>query len=312
MKKRSKIIINGKKDDTTSQKIIIKACLAGVLLILLIWLVYCTISIRIANKNLVNDMSFISKLNTKTVFSIDKIYLYSSANAIENKERRAVWNLNLYQFTDMAIYINNRSDEELTYENSIKELYIDDIKINGSQIGEASLYYKNINDFGKSIYSTLENKLTNEERSEQQGDNPENQATQIDYDKDKIKDKLTYTILNSGDIDYTKPQIYTDCTNPITLEYVNNKIKENHIISDITTDVTYDGNLLRKSGVILNQIQNSVSFKITIKNYYDQEFVSNVYIDIPLEDTVTGDTIYNGKIIKKIEKDNITKFFRIK
>ena len=312
MKKRSKIIINGKKDDITSQKIIIKACLSGVLLIFLIWLIYFTISIRIANKNFISDMSSISKLNTKTVFSIDKIYLYSSANAIENKERRAVWNLNLYQFTDMAFYINNRSNEELTYENSVKELYIDDIKINGSEIGEASLYYKNINDFGKSIYSTLENSLTNEERSNEQEQNQENQTPQIDYDKDKIKDKLQYTILNNGDVDYTKPQIYTDCSNPITFEYVNNKIKENHIISDITTDVTYDGNLLRKSGVILNQIQNSVSFRITIKNYYDQEFVANVYVDIPLEDTVTGDTIYNGKIIKKIENENIAKFLRIK
>jgi hypothetical protein len=54
-----------------------------------------------------------------------------------------------------------------------------------------------------------------------------------------------------------------------------------------------------------------VSFNINIINNYDQKFVANVYIDIPLEDTTTGDNIYKGKFVKKLENTNLIRFFRL-
>ena len=83
-------------------------------------------------------------------------------------------------------------------------------------------------------------------------------------------------------------------------------------MSDISSDVIYDGSLLRKCGVVLSDISSYVSFNINIVNNYNQKFVANVYIEIPLEDTVTGDSIYNGRFVKKIEGTNLIKFFRIK
>ena len=128
----------------------------------------------------------------------------------------------------------------------------------------------------------------------------------------KLTDRLDYSVLNDGDVDYSKPQIYADASNPISFEYINSDIKKNQILSDISSDVTYDGSLLRRGSVVISDISSHISFNINIVNNYNQKFVANVYIDIPLEDTVTGDTIYNGKFVKKIESENYIKFFRIK
>lgn len=300
MRKKTTVIVNGNEKYNVKRKLI----LTIVLLIVLILMLFSTISIRIMNKKMAEDRSNIYKLNARTIFSIDKIYLYSSASATKNTEHRAVWNINPYQFTDIAIYINNRKEEYFNYENTIKELYIDNVKFSGPEIGTPSLYYKNVNDFGKSIHTVNENNMTNEEKSI--GD------TDIDNtEKDKITDKLEFEILNDGDLDYSKPQIYTDCSHPITLEFIND-IKKNHIISDLNSDIIYNGELLRKTGVILGDIKCSVSFRVTLINNYDQEFIANVYFEIPLEDTITGDTIYNGKFVKTIEEDNMFKFLRIK
>jgi hypothetical protein len=53
-------------------------------------------------------------------------------------------------------------------------------------------------------------------------------------------------------------------------------------------------------------------FNITIINNYDQEFVATISLKIPLEDDFTGETIYDGKLIKVIEDNTSYKFFRIK
>ena len=53
-----------------------------------------------------------------------------------------------------------------------------------------------------------------------------------------------------------------------------------------------------------------LSFKVTITNNYNQEFVATVYIDIPLEDKASDTTIYDGKVIKEIKNTNLVKFVR--
>ena len=333
------IVISGKKTYNLKRKLFIVI----VLFLIDALLLRHIIMVKIANDKFAQQASNFYKLNAQPVFSIDKIYMYSSANAIENKETRPVWNLNIYQYTDIALYINNRSNDKLTYENSIKSLYIDKIKYNEVKKGTPSLYYKNINDFGKSIFTkSFEDNSTTMERT-QQGENTQNienneqnnedenmeqeeiqQPQQQEQDitairkqiiqnveREKITDKIEFAILNDGDIDYSKPQLYTDCSNPITLEYVNNNIKENHIISDITNDIIYDGNILRRSGVVLSDISCTISFNVNLINYYDQRFVANVYIEIPLEDTNTGDNIYKGNFTKVIEGTNHIKFFRL-
>ena len=289
MKRKNKntIVLSRKKKMNTKTKLIL--CI--LLIIFLIFSIRNIVMCQVANRNLAELADSFYMSNAKTVFSIDKIILYSSANAIKNEVTRPVWDLNVYQYTDIAIYINNHSDDELDSENAIKTLYIDNIKLNGVKKGEQSLYFKNAPDFGKSIYSTVEKKE--------------------DADSNKIGDKLEFSVLNDGDINYEKRQIYADCSSPITLEYVNN-IVNNKIISDIENDVKYDGSILKRSGIVLSDIKSSISFRINLTNNYNQKYMANVYIEIPIEDSVTGDNIYSGKFEKKIEEENYSKFYRLK
>lgn len=280
MKKKSLIV-----DEKTRvrNKFIAKLVITIALLILCIVTIVNIISIYKANEEFSSYIDGLTRLNSKTVFSIDRIYLYSSADATSNETTKPVWDLNIFQFTDIAIYINNRSEEGVTYENTIKELTIDNIKFNNVKSGIPSLYYKNVNDFAK---------LTNTEEN-------------------KINDSLEFNIINSGDADYSTPVIYSNCQNPITLEYVNTNMEEDTIISDISTPLTYDGSLLRKGGILLSQMECTLSFTITIINNYNQKYVATVYIDIPLEDSMSGESIYDGKLIKNIENTNLVKFIRV-
>lgn len=280
MKKKSLIV-----DEKTRvrNKFIAKLVITIALLILCIVTIVNIISIYKANEEFSSYIDGLTRLNSKTVFSIDRIYLYSSADATSNETTKPVWDLNIFQFTDIAIYINNRSEEGVTYENTIKELTIDNIKFNNVKSGTPSLYYKNVNDFAK---------LTNTEEN-------------------KINDSLEFNIINSGDADYSTPVIYSNCQNPITLEYVNTNMEEDTIISDISTPLTYDGSLLRKGGILLSQMECTLSFTITIINNYNQKYVATVYIDIPLEDSMSGKSIYDGKLIKNIENTNLVKFIRV-
>ena len=280
MKKKSLII-----DEKTikKNKFIAKLVITIALAVLCIVTIVNIISIYKVNSEFSSYIDDLSRLNSKTVFSIDRIYLYSSADATSNETVKPVWDLNVSQFTDIAIYINNRAENGVNYENTIKELNISNVKFNNLQSGTPSLYYKNVNDFAK---------LTN-------------------LDENKINDSLSFNIVNSGDADYTKPVIYSNCQNPITLEYVNTNIEENTIISDISTPLTYDGSLLKKAGILLSQMKCTISFTITIVNNYNQKFVATVYIDIPLEDSMSGASIYDGKLIKNIENTNLVKFIRV-
>ncbi len=79
------------------------------------------------------------------IFSIEKIVYYSNAFVTDNSQGNNFQDINIGQYTDIAIYINNanRSDD-LTDENTISELYIDNIKITAnSDKGNRILSYKN-------------------------------------------------------------------------------------------------------------------------------------------------------------------------
>ena len=68
--------------------------------------------------------------NKNPVFKIEEIILYSSANAIDNSNGE-LKDINISQFTDIAIRINNKTkSEEISAENTINQLFINNIKSN--------------------------------------------------------------------------------------------------------------------------------------------------------------------------------------
>ena len=275
-KLESTVVINGKKSNNRDKKvnIISKLIFTIFLTIILITILFFTIKNYEINRQFAMEIENFANLNNKTVFSIDKMTLYSSGFATKNQENKPVWNLNIGQFTDIALDINNRSGENgVSYENTIKTLYIDNIKYNNVLIGNQSLHYKYLGDFGR---------VTANEGN-------------------KINGKLVYDIVKSGEIDLTEPKMYA-----------NANLKTNEIISDTNAEVVYDGSLLKSTNIPLDKMKCTLSFTIHIINYYNQEYRATAYIDIPIINTINNTTIYDGRLEKVLENTNLIRFFRIK
>ena len=276
--------------------------LLAILLIVLIKINYNDAQRKVALENTIADMT---SLNAKQTFTIDKIYLYSSANATNNETKKSMWDLNIYQYTDIAIYISaNSSNKE---QNTIKELYIDNIKFDSLNTGTPIVYYKNLFEFGK--FNLINDNIITERLNYQilppvkTGINNEiSNVVNSNLESSSLEQEVENTeasIVGIEKIDYSKPQIYSDCTTPITLEY-SNLVKSNYLVSNIDSPLIYDGSLLKRASIDLSSITCDLSFKIHIKNSLDESHVATVKISIPLKDDVAGTSIYDGSFTKEI------------
>lgn len=209
--------------------------------------------------------------NSKEIFSIHNIVYFSSANATSNINSNSSFNIvNLYQYTDIAIFINNHSSENYTLENTLKSVRISDIKFNVTpSIGCPFLVYKNIDKFATPEYS----------------------------DNQIINDTLDFNISSEDIVDYSIPVLYNNCANPITLSFINNNIKNNYTLTESVTNISYDGSLLKKCNITLNSILCEISFLITIVNNLDETFTCPITIHIPLSSS--NSSIFDGNLILK-------------
>ncbi len=243
-------------------------------------------SVVFARNAFANEMIEIADQNEDTIFNIQKILLYSSANAIDNSEDQSLKDMSICQYTDISIYIDNTSSiTELTNENTIKQLYIDNIVItSNADMGTKILNYKNPLDFGK--FKMIET--------------PEN--NRIDFN-------IVNTNSENENNDYANPTFYTDCSNPISLGYMNKNILTNYAVSRDVNTVSFNGKVLQEANINLEDINYTLTFKINIVNNLNQKFVYNMKLDINLDDNNGG--IYNGYVYKgKNTKGNEYRFFK--
>ena len=72
-------------------------------------LYYKFIILDLSSKNsFAEDMFEIADENESSIFNIQKIVTYNSANAIDNSEDHSLKNMSLSQYSDISIYIDNR------------------------------------------------------------------------------------------------------------------------------------------------------------------------------------------------------------
>lgn len=212
--------------------------------------------------------------NDKSIFSIDKITYFSNCSANISTNTNSSFKISdLYQYTDIAIFINNHIEEfdsKYTAENTLKSVTIDkiDFSLKPSH-GTPNLYYKSINDFAKSSFDN--NNL--------------------------IKDTITFETTSGDEIDYTKPILYNNCANPITLCYVNSNIKDNYTLSDEIENIEHNGSLLKTCGITLNSISCQVSLVVNITTNLDETFICPLTLNIPL--STESSTIYDGNLTLK-------------
>ena len=223
----------------------------------------------VSRHNFANQMVEISDENEQTVFSIQKIMLYSSANAVDNSENQSLNNMSISQFSDISLYIDNsKISSDLTDENTIKELYIDNIFLSTqSENGTKILNYKNPLNFGK--YQNVEQASNN----------------RIDF-------KIINTNQENESNNYDEPTFYSDCSNPISLGYLNKDLLTNYSVSDNSKTISFNGKVLKEANVNLDEIQPTLNFTIHIVSNLGEKFAYNMKLNIDL----TG--IYDGYSFK--------------
>lgn len=252
------------------KKVILPLMMVILLLMIIIWGII--IHKHICKGVFANEMEEIIAKNQSPTFSIDKIYLCSSANAIDNTAEQKLDNLGIYQYTDIAVYLNNNKEEGLTDKNTIKELYIDDIDLKlDYNIGKTSLVYTNLL------------KIGSKEELNQMVLNSKN------IQKDKIDFKIVSTNEQNNEANYDEATFYADCSNPISLKYIN-EISTEYTVSKNSSAV-FDGSILGKVGIKPEDINAQIKFRINIINNKDEYFSNYVNFRIPLNDIEKGTSI---------------------
>lgn len=255
-------------------------------IILILLYSHFVLSKSITKDDFASDMIQISDSNEDTVFNIQKIALYSSANAIDNSKDQSLSDVSICQYSDLAIYIDNsQASSELTDENTIKQLYIDNIFMTSKlDKGTKILNYKNPLNFGK--YKDIEEPVNN----------------RIDF-------KIVNTNQENENNDYDEPTFFTDCSNPINLGYLNKDILTNYAVSSDSSTVSFNGKVLKEANISLDDINYTLNFTIHIVNNLNEKFSYNMNLDVNLDDNNGG--IYNGYSYKgKTTTGNQYRFFR--
>lgn len=275
-RKRNKI--NFKNLNNTTLKTIV---ILMVLLIIILYIYFYFIKNIFIENNFEKHYTYTSNLNEETIFSLNKIVLFSSATVNTNELSNSVWNLDISEYTDICVYLNNISNNNSS-KNIIKQLYIDNINISQPEYGTPCLYRKSLQDFGKCSFS-----------------------------EDKIlSDRIDFNIVQTdSSINYENYELYNNLSTPITLGFYNKDIKTNFLDSD--SQVEYNGKILKKAAIPQTSINCNVAFNINIINELDEYYVCNVNFDIPFEND--NSSIYeNGYITKEINDLGNYKFLRLK
>ena len=260
-------------------KKIILTIIAVILFIIVIFLGYLVFRKYILKKNFEDDILGFANKNQSTIFTINNITLFSSADAGYKTNTANNFTIqNLYQYTDIAIFIRNTASEN-TLENTLKKVTIDNISFTTKpNLGEPKLYFKSLNNFAKS--DIIEENL--------------------------ISDSFEFNVSSSDEADLNTPTLYNNLANPLTFSYVNTNIKPDYTITDVSSPITYDGSLLKKCNINLEDINSTISFDINITNNLDQNFRTNVSINIPLSSA--DKSIYDGNLTLK--NDTTYNFYR--
>ena len=220
-----------------------------------IFLTFLILSRLVLKSNFEKSILPFANKNSETIFNINQIVLFSNCDAKNKNISTTNYTLeNIYQYTDIAFFIDS-PQEEKTSKNTLKNVTIENIKFTTSpSIGEPALYFKTINNFAKSEL----------------------------IDENIIENKLDFSVTSEDSADLSTPILYNNLANPITLSYINSNIKTDYTITDTSNPITYDGTLLSKCAIPLDDINCSFSFDVLVTNNEDEKYRCTVFIDVPL------------------------------
>ena len=112
--------MNFKRKIKINDRFIIPIFIASFIIIIILLFEYGNIiSKNVKYKKFAKENVQVFENNKEQVFKVEKILICSSANAIDLSEKQNLQDMSIYQYTDIAVYINN--GEELTNKNTIKK-----------------------------------------------------------------------------------------------------------------------------------------------------------------------------------------------
>lgn len=244
--------------------------LLEMLVLIIVVFIYKNIFIKKQNiNNLANSYVTFYQKNSNDNFQVNKTILYSSAygNNNMNSINKNDWSIEIYQYTDLAIYIKPKNENFF-----VKKIWIDTLNVSTPPvIGNASVFYENPTNFGTEYI---------------QKDFPFNEFLEFDIVNDKNE-------LN--EIQYNTPVFFSDCSIPLTLKYVNTLAKNFNLKTSYT---------LNQNGTILNNIisdtsviESDFSFVVHLIDNNNSEYKTIVNITVPLKNTEKN-ILTNGNILE--------------
>ena len=253
--------------------------LLALIIVIVVLIILLQSYIKIINKYR-NDRIFAlesekyAKEFSNPIFNIEKIIVYSDANIEDLSENNNLSDINVSQFTDFAIYIdNNAKSQELTEENTINSISISNIGVTSNQseeLGTKKFSGKSLNDIGK--YVPIQESLKEINYS----------VVHKNSDKSLIDDPNSF---------------YTDCSEPLILSYVNENIVQNKDLSNSGEILSLDGSILKYLNINLNDLNYKLNFTINIENNLGEKFSCNCTLNINLK-SGDGNGIYSGYIMQ--------------
>ena len=115
-------------------KNIIQICITIILIIALIIISKNIYNKLLQKKNFEESIISFGEKNKKTIFTINKIIYFSSSDSKNKTSSRTNFTIqNLYTYTDIALFIDNNSEEN-TLENTLKKVKINNIEFKGTEI----------------------------------------------------------------------------------------------------------------------------------------------------------------------------------
>lgn len=204
-------------------------------------------------------------------YRVTKMVTISTANGQNNQTEEYKWNIDVYQNTDIYFEIT-RNSEYKTNEN-IKNIKIEEIQINSKGKFTPNAYMPTKNEENEIFTYTNENMVNSE----------------ISYMVDKTKDVQTRKITSEGGVialSFCIPRIGT---------YQGNDDK-----------ITYDGTLLDKLGIKIEDISYEVKFNLIIQTESDKKYKAEITLELPQENIIqkgivkSEDTELKNVVFKRI------------
>lgn len=186
---------------------------------------------------------------TNMPFKLSKISIISSSEGIDKETTDTRWAFDVYQSNDVFLYIDKNEGYGKT--EAIKSIIIDNIQIESKKKDNINIYKPDAQE-EKLIFKNKE----------------ENVVQSIEYTGDMESNLKQLKVSNQGGL------VAFRCSNDNLTTYTSNDEEINH------------NELLKKAGIIQEDLETRITFDLTIKLEEGKEYKSTINLDLPVENVI--------------------------